>query len=207
MIFDCDGTLVDSELLSNVALSSALLEIGVDETGERLLQRYRGGRMALMLADLEARHGLTLPEGFEADYRARVAALFERELRAVDGVKAVVEALTVLYCVASSGPRHKIELSLRVTGLWELFEGRIFSAYEVGSWKPEPDLFLHAAAQLGRAAAHCAVVEDSLLGAQAAASAGMRCCLYDPDGALPGGDVFGAQLFRSMTELPALLSR
>jgi HAD superfamily hydrolase (TIGR01509 family) len=205
VIFDCDGTLVDSELLSNVALSRALAALTIQESASELLSRYRGARMANILADLETRHALSLPATFEADYRRLVAGMFERELAAIEGVHAVLESLTVPVCVASSGPRLKIELALRVTKLAPFFADRIFSSYEIGSWKPEPQLFLHAARTMGFSTDDCVVVEDSLLGAQAAARAGMRCFLFDPRSEVASGEMFGAVPFARMCELPQLL--
>ena len=83
-------------------------------------------------------------------------------------------------CVASSGPPEKIETALQVTGLRDYFGESIFSSYDINSWKPEPELFLHAAKEMGFAVNECAVVEDSLVGIQAARSANMHAILYDP---------------------------
>lgn len=205
VIFDCDGTLVDSELLSNVALSRTLAALSVHETPSALLQRYRGARLANILVDLGQRHERTLPDAFEGDYRRLVSELFESELCAIDGALEVVRALSWPGCVASSGPRAKIELALRVTGLSSFFRDKIFSSYEIGSWKPEPLLFLHASAAMGVPADACAVVEDSSLGAQAAQAAGMRCLLFDPQAEHSHRDTFGASTFSSMRDLLGLL--
>lgn len=207
VIFDCDGTLVDSESLCNAVLADSLRDLGIAETAAELLVRYRGGRMANILVDLERRHALRLPERFEADYRARVASAFELELRATPGVETLVRNVRAraVVAVASSAPRAKIELALRVTGLLELFEGNIFSSYEVGSWKPDPGIYLHAAETLRLNPAQCVIVEDSLLGAEAAAQAGMRCFLFDPIGAHLGSETYSAFGVQSMHELEPLL--
>jgi HAD superfamily hydrolase (TIGR01509 family) len=208
VIFDCDGTLVDSELLCNVVLAEALRALGIVETAAELLVRYRGGRMANILSDLAQRHALRLPANFEDDYRALVARAFERELTATAGAEALVRSLLgrAAVAVASSAPRAKVELALRVTGLLGLFEGNVFSSYEVGSWKPEPGIFLHVARELRVAPARCVVIEDSLLGADAAERAGMRCFLLDPHGAHRGSATHGASVIRSMAELAPLLA-
>src|SRR5262249_5904314 len=152
------------------------------ETGAALLARYRGARMAHILADLERRHSLQLPMTFEKRYRTRVARRFELDLRPIPGVPRLLQQLfgRSSLAVASSAPREKIELALRVTGLSAAFGAHVYSSYELGSWKPEPDLFLHVAHALKLPPSRCSVVEDSLLGAEAAARAGMLCFLYDP---------------------------
>jgi HAD superfamily hydrolase (TIGR01509 family) len=207
VIFDCDGTLVDSELLCNAVLADALRDLGIAETAAQLLVRYRGGRMANILMDLERRHAQRLPECFEEDYRVRVTRAFEDKLEATPGSEALVRGLRarLAVAVASSAPRAKIEHALRITGLLELFEGKVFSSYEAGSWKPEPGIYLQAARALHVEPAHCVVVEDSLLGAEAAARAGMRCFLFDPHGAHRGCETRGAAVVQSMHELAALL--
>jgi HAD superfamily hydrolase (TIGR01509 family) len=180
IIFDLDGTLVDSETQSNQAFLDLLPEL--DEPIQALVRRYRGMRLAPVLADLEDRIGRKLPESFTADYRSRVAERFEQRLDAMPGAMQLLESLTCSYCIASAGPPEKIRHSLRLSGLAPFFGERVFSSYEVGSWKPEPGLFLHAARSLGFAAEQCIVVEDSDPGLIAAKAAGMRALHYAPDG-------------------------
>ncbi len=110
-------------------------------------------------------------------------------------------------CVASSGPHHKMAVTLRATGLWERFEGRIFSATEVAHGKPAPDLFLHAARAMGFDPASTAVVEDSVPGVQAARAAGMRALAFAGDSD-PGAGALaaaGGEVFDDMAALPAML--
>jgi HAD superfamily hydrolase (TIGR01509 family) len=208
VIFDCDGTLVDSERLCNLVLAEALADLGVQETEGELLGRYRGARMAYILADLERRHSLRLPLTFEPRYRSRVASRFETELAPNPGVRPLLYQLRerATLAVASSAPREKIELALRVTDISFAFGANIYSSYELGSWKPEPDLFLHAAQSLGLPPSRCSVVEDSLPGAEAASRAGMRCFLYDPGHQFRESEVFGATPFHDMAELPKRLA-
>lgn len=181
ILFDLDGTLVDSEGLGNQAYLDLLPQL--DDTVHGLVARYRGMKFATILTDLERRLGAPLPEGFAARYRAHVTSLFETSLTAMPGARAMLEALQHPRCVASSGPRAKIEQSLRVCGLAPFIGDRIFSAYEVGSWKPDPGLFLYAAHAMGCMPADCIVVEDSEVGLAAAAAAGMRAIHYCPHGA------------------------
>ena len=204
IIFDCDGVLVDSETLGNRVLVAAAGECGVAMELEEAVTLFRGCKMADCVATLAGRLGRPLPDDFVATVRARTAAAFRAELRAVDGVHAALAEIRVPVCVASSGPREKIELALSVTGLLPRFEGRVFSAYDVGRWKPEPDLFLHAAAAFGVAPGACVVVEDSVLGVRAGLAAGMTVFGYAPlerDAADLAG--LGARVIRHMGELPA----
>lgn len=181
VIFDCDGTLVDSEFLCNLALEHQLAELGVSYDATALLAKYRGGKLATIMSSLETDLSLSLPTSFESDYRLKVSKLFDEHLVANDGVKEVLASISIPFCIASSAPREKIERALSVTGLATFFDGNIFSSYEVGSWKPEPDLFLHAAQVMGVEPNECCVVEDSILGLQAASRAQMKSIYYAPE--------------------------
>lgn len=180
VIFDLDGTLVDSEGICNQAFLDLLPELR--SSREELVARYRGKKLALIIQDIERVIGRALPRGFEKDYRARVVELFDAELKPIPGVHQMLETLEYPYCVASSGPMKKIRKALKISSLESFFGERIFSSYEVGSWKPEPGLFLHACAAMGFAPESCAVVEDSPPGITAAIAAGMSPFRYLPDG-------------------------
>jgi HAD superfamily hydrolase (TIGR01509 family) len=207
VIFDCDGVLVDSEMLGNRVLAAVAGECGLPLDPNEALTLFRGCKMADCVAVLSDRLGRPLPDDFVASVRARTAAAFRAELRPVEGVADALARVAVPVCVASSGPRERIELALSVTGLLPRFVGRVFSAYEVGSWKPAPDLFLHAAAALGVPPARCTVVEDSALGVRAAVAAGMPVIGYAPlarDAAELAG--LGASVIRHMRQLPERLN-
>lgn len=205
IIFDCDGTLVDSEYLGNQVLVDCAAELGLALTLEEALAQFMGGRMADAVRYIEARLGRPVPGDFVERARQRMDAAFEAELRAVDGVEPVLRQITVPYCVASSGPREKVELSLGLTGLLGYFHGRIFSAYDVGRWKPEPDLFLHVAASLSVAPHRCAVIEDSAPGVRAGVAAGMTVFGYAAMDNAEELASFGAVTFDRMDALPDLL--
>ena len=178
IIFDLDGTLVDSEPACNKAFLDLLPDLP-DSVGE-LVDRYRGKKLAEILIDIQARLGRPLPMDFEHHYRARVAALFDTELQPMDGAEQMLGTIGLPVCVASSGPALKIHHALKVTGLSRFFDGRVFSSYDVGYWKPDPGLFLHAAKVMGFSPKDCVVVEDSAVGVAAAVSAGMRPIQYVP---------------------------
>lgn len=201
VIFDLDGTLVDSEILCNQAFVDLLPELG--ETAEQLMRRYRGIKLDLTLADLEKRLGRTLPETFEATYRERVAQLFDERLQPVPGAAAMLESLDRPRCIASSGPPQKIAHSLKVSGLASHFGQNIYSSYVVGIWKPEPGLFLHAAQGMGYAPENCIVVEDSDVGVQAANAAGMPVLRYDPHSEVKSDE--RAVVFSEMSRLAGLI--
>lgn len=174
LIFDCDGTLVDSEpwLVEAMLAEGALC--GLPETARAVLDAQRGAPMSRQIAVVAERSSQPLPADFEDRVRARMAGYFKAHLQPIEGALELVRGLQLPFCVASNGPRHKIELVLGLTGLLPWFEGRIFSAYDIGAWKPAPDLFLHAARAIGFAPAECAVVEDSASGIAAGIAAGMR---------------------------------
>ena len=174
VLFDCDGVLVDSERVAVECIVDFAARYGARFEFDEALERFTGARMADNLRDIEARGDCTLPDDFERKLRSRMAVEFESRLEPMDGAAALIEDLEVPYCVVSNGPRSKMEVTLRIAGLLEHFAGRIVSAYEVGVWKPDPGLFLHAARMLGTSPERCAVVEDSDYGIAAGVEAGMQ---------------------------------
>ena len=158
-----------------------LREYGAEASAHDLLKRFRGGKLDSILQTLEQEHGITFREDFVPSYRSLVAKLFEEQLAPCEGVDDMLQELNLPKCVASSGPLEKIHTSLSITGLTKYFQGHIFSSYAIGSWKPDPGIFLHAASEMGFEPHECAVVEDSPVGIEAANSAGMFSVLYDPD--------------------------
>jgi HAD superfamily hydrolase (TIGR01509 family) len=172
VIFDCDGVLIDSELLSVRADRECLAEDGIDLSVEEILDRYTGISLAAMLSDLETRYGRPLPD-FAARHQARLHPLFEADLQAIPGVTEVLDALACRSCVASSGTPDRLRHALSLVGLFDRFHPCIFSATEVARGKPAPDLFLHAADRMGVPPRRCVVIEDSVPGVAAAVAAGM----------------------------------
>ena len=182
IIFDADGTLVDSELAGLDVMRAVARLHGLSLTREYAHTHFRGVRMAHSIAWITSQLGRTEP-GFEEELTRQVRkateARFRQGLAALPGAHALLQGLKIPFCVATNGPLEKVELTLTLTKLRPFFGDRIFSAYEVGSFKPEPGLFLHAAAALGVAPPHCAVVEDSLPGVMAGLEAGMQVfCLH-----------------------------
>jgi HAD superfamily hydrolase (TIGR01509 family) len=205
IIFDCDGTLVDSERLVNEVIVEFAASFGIHLSVDDALARFKGGKMADVVSHLESLGGRALPSSFVTDLRARIAHALSTRLKPIDGAIDLVRSLSTPMCIASSGPREKIELSLSVTGLLPYFEGRIFSSYEVGLWKPDPELFIHAARSLGASPARCAVVEDSDPGIHAGIAAGMTVFAL-VDASSPPQIPAGAQAVTGLRELVGLLS-
>lgn len=173
VIFDCDGVLVDSEKLTNDVLAEILSTHGIQISSDESQGRFRGMKFTKCLEILERESGIELPKSFETDFRQRMSAIFQAQLRPVKGALRLVESLQTPFCVASSGLRRKIEENLRTTNLYSHFAGKIFSGYEINSWKPDPGLFLFAANHFGVAPEECIVVEDSHAGVSAGIAANM----------------------------------
>jgi HAD superfamily hydrolase (TIGR01509 family) len=207
VIFDCDGVLVDSEPLALRVCVELGAELGWPLTEEEIVHRFLGRSERAVARQIAERLGAETAERWEAEYRRRLAVLLDTELTPVDGVVEALDAIALPNCIASSGGHDKMRRTLTRTGLYERFEGRIFSASEVPRGKPEPDLFLHAAARMGVPPERCAVVEDSQYGVRAARSAGMRSFGYA--GGLTPADWLtgeGTVVFDDMRKLPLLLS-
>lgn len=185
VIFDCDGTLVDSETITSEVLVEFIGEFGLAMERDESLSLFVGREMAEIIQELETRLGSRLPEHFTDRFRRRQAAALEERLLPIEGADRLLQSLHVPISLASNAPREKIEINLRVTGLGRHFpEDRVFSAYDINAWKPQPDLFLHAADRTGFEPMHCAVVEDSPAGVEAALLAGMQVFCYAPGGDL-----------------------
>jgi len=201
IIFDCDGVLVDSEYLENQLLVDMAARHGLRVNAKNAHENFVGRKLADCVGLMEEWTEQDLPKTFISDYREALRLVVETELKPVQGIQAALERIDTLKCVASNGPRAKIEQALKVTNLRAFFEDRLFSAYDVNAWKPEPDLFLHAAAEMGRRPEMCTVVEDSRLGIEAALAAGMRVVAYAP----LGHRFPGAITIQRMDDLPAAL--
>jgi HAD superfamily hydrolase (TIGR01509 family) len=173
LIFDCDGVLVDSETLSCQIDAEFLTEIGVPYTAKEIAREFLGVSLKTMISRIEAERGCKLPGDFPERLNRILFQRFETDLKPIEGVRNAILSLPYPRCVASSSIPERIALSLRVTGLADLFD-HVFSATQVRHGKPAPDLFLHAASQMNVTPAECVVIEDSTAGVQAALAAGMR---------------------------------
>ena len=207
VIFDCDGVLVDSERLAVRVEAAVLAELGWPLSQAEVIERFMGRSQAFMAQEILDRLGDRLPGDWQDRLDRGYRAAFDAELTPVDGVVEALDRIATPTCVASGGSHEMLRHTLGLTGLYDRFEGRIFSASEVAEGKPAPDLFLHAAARLGAEPAACAVVEDSRYGVEAARAAGMRAFGYT-GGLTPPDRLAGPRtvLFDDMRRLPDLLA-
>ncbi|MBJ2172998.1 HAD family hydrolase [Aureibaculum sp. A20] len=172
VIFDCDGVLVDSEAISTQVMVDLLKTVDYHIDIEKAIDLFTGLALKDNFTLVEKKLGRKLPKDFEETYRALSFEAFQRDLKPIKGVHTLLDKLTIPFCVASSGPINKIKLNLKVTKLSHYFNDNIFSCYQINSWKPEPDIFLHAAKTMGFKPEECVVIEDSLPGVTAAKAGG-----------------------------------
>lgn len=205
VIFDCDGVLVDSDRISLRIQAERISALGLEMTYEDCVREFLGLGMEATLEILAERLARPVPEGWERELDAAVREGFRRELQPVPGVLEALEKIELLTCVASSGSHEKMRFTLGLTGLWDHFAGRIFSADEVQRGKPAPDLFLHAAGCMSTPPERCIVVEDSPFGVAGAKAAGMAALGFvaaTPSARLDGADA----VFTTMADLPGLVA-
>lgn len=213
IIFDCDGVLVDSEVISCRAHADVLTRHGYPITSEQVFARFLGRSTRQANLEIESELGRKLPDAYHGDLQEELFRLFEADLEAIRGIRDVLEVLTPRVCVASSGSHQRMRVSLGSTGLYERLTPNIFSASQVTNGKPAPDLFLFAAREMGVPPERCVVIEDSLAGIAGARAAGMTVFGFC-GGSHCGADhaetlrQAGANLtFADMHQLPELVRR
>jgi HAD superfamily hydrolase (TIGR01509 family) len=212
VIFDCDGVLVDSEAIAISVLTETLVRAGASVDEPQAFQRFLGRSMASVVSILERDFAFRFTD---AHHGALQSALFERfraELKPMAGVREVLEQLPCRVCVASSSRPERLRLALEVAGLLSFFEPHLFSAASVARGKPAPDLFLHAAGAMQAPPGETVVVEDSLVGVEAARAAGMRVLAFTGGAHAAPANLHAAlsaagpdALFSRMRDLPRLL--
>ncbi|MDD1781224.1 6-phosphogluconate phosphatase [Enterovibrio sp. ZSDZ35] len=210
VIFDCDGTLVDSEVLCQMAMVEVFAHYGVTLDLQECLDNFQGGKLADILMHTCERYGLAISlDELEPLYRDKCAALFETKLKPVTGVPDLInmlENIGVDICVASNGPVSKMEMTLQLTGLMPHFRGKLFSAFDANSWKPAPDLLHYSAMNMAAPIHECLFVDDTLLGVEAGINAGIRT-IYFNTGNKEDVDHPLVRSVHSMDELSILLEK
>lgn len=201
VIFDCDGVLVDSERLANLALIECLSEIQIFMPADEAHRRFKGRKLADCLSEIEILNSCTLPQSFEATFRQRMSENFEKKLLAIPGAQQAVASILFSKCVASNGPLEKTMRNLQLTNLAPYFGDNVFSAYTIQKWKPEPDLFLHACKEMDSEPNRCVVVEDSESGVLAALRGGFKVLAFGIQSIRDKNVIY----FNSMNELPELV--
>jgi HAD superfamily hydrolase (TIGR01509 family) len=172
IIFDCDGVLVDSEVLSCRCLSHALAGYGIKLDLDQALDLFLGRSVTAVFEHYEAL-GRSIPTEFAAELRTAVRTAFVSALRAIEGVNSVLQGLRIPHCVASSSDVDRVSFSLGLTGLASHFDARLYTSQMVARGKPAPDLFLYAAERMRADPHRTLVIEDSISGVKAGKAAGM----------------------------------
>ena len=188
VIFDCNGVLVDSELLASAVIAQEFTRAGFPLTADTVSRHFIGRRPADMFSEVEFAARRKLPDNFAAAVTAAILRCFRAELRATAHVTHALTWLRGPKCVASSSSFDRIRVSLETTDLIRFFEPNLFSGNDVRNGKPAPDLFLHAATKMHVPAGDCIVVEDSPVGVTAGVAAGMTVIGF------VGGNHAGPQL-------------
>lgn len=174
VIFDCDGVLIDSELLSADSMISELKKVGIEIDYRFFFTELVGKSFKQGLEILAARFGRAPDHDFPENFRKELRGRFEDQLQPIDGIAHLIDSLKIPCCVATSSAPDRAAHSLTVAGLIDKFKGHIYTSTMVKNGKPAPDLFLYAAEMMGIAPVHCIVVEDSVYGLQGARAAGMQ---------------------------------
>lgn len=207
IIFDCDGVLVDSEVLFNQVLRDDLAARGLDLDLKQCMGLFVGGSMENVVTNVEAK-GLVLPADWIETIYAKVKAKLSEGVDPIPGIHTLLthlQSIDLPFCVASNGPIDKMNLTLGKTKLLPFFEGAMFSAYQIQSWKPDPTLFLSAANHFGVSPSNCVVIEDSLNGVTGAINAKMPCLAYTPEGPNPAFEELGLTCFDNLDQVTQLL--
>jgi HAD superfamily hydrolase (TIGR01509 family) len=207
VIFDCDGVLVDSELITNRVFARMLNELGIAVSLEDMFERFVGRSMPQCLQIIAQLLGGPVPQHFVEEYQTRTAAALKSELKAVPDIEMVLAAMRIPFCVASSGTHQKMNTTLGLTGLLPQFLGKMYSVTEVAQSKPFPDVFLYAARKQGVSPVDCAVIEDTPTGVRAGVAAGMTVFGYC--GLTPRQRLIEAgahHTFERMRDLPGLIA-
>jgi len=211
VLFDCDGVLVDSEAITCGVLRDMLEEQGWVLSLQDCMAEFLGHTVRNRRDVIEANTGKPLTEAWMNVFYQRRNVRLENEITAIphvhQAVQHVFDAFGGQIACASGADRFKINLMLGKVGLFEFFDGRIFSGHEVPQTKPAPDVYLAAAAHLGKDPTRCLAVEDTPVGVTAGVAAGAEVWGYAAHGQEEALRAAGARhVFTSMKDLPALLA-
>lgn len=207
IVFDCDGVLVNSEILTIKVGQRVLADLGWEIEQSAMAELFMGCSAEFYQQQIEKNIGRSLEDGWEDLYRPWYEKVFSEELREVEGVSAAIDQIALPRALASNSSHRHIRSSLALVGMLDKFDGRICSADDVARGKPAPDVYLRAAEFLGVSPSRCVVVEDSEFGVQAARAAGMHVLAYrsdlTPSGWFARPDI---TVFESMERLPGLVA-
>jgi HAD superfamily hydrolase (TIGR01509 family) len=213
IVFDCDGVLVDSEVISCRTHAEMLTRHGYPISAEQVHDRFLGRSTREARVEIEHELGRRLPDELDVQLKAELHRSFAADLEAIPGIEQALAGIAQPVCVASSGSPERIRTSLTLVNLYHRFAPHIFSALQVSNGKPAPDLFLFAAAQMRVPPVRCLVVEDSVPGVMAACAADITVLGFHggshcrPDSAETLRGAGAAATFDDMRQLPALIDR
>ena len=182
VFFDCDGTLVDSEVICSRAYVHMFKTFGITLDLEDIFKRFKGVKLYEIIDIINEEHGTKLAKSdLEPVYRAEVARLFDSELEVIDGAGALIDAVNIPMCIVSNGPVSKMQHSLGKLGMLHHFPDKLFSGYDIQRWKPDPALMYHAAKAMNVNVENCILVDDSAAGTQSGIDAGMEVFYFCAD--------------------------
>lgn len=213
IIFDCDGVLVDSEVISCRVHADVLTRHGYPITAEQVHRRFLGRTAREATLEVERELGRPLPDSYDSERQTTLLAALADTVEAIPYLDAALDAIDARICVASSAAHEKIFTTLSRTGLYDRFAPNIFSGTQVSHGKPAPDLFLFAARQMAALPGQCLVIEDSVPGVTGARAAGMTVLGFHGGSHCRPGDgealraAGAAVTFDDMRQLPGLIGR
>lgn len=208
ILFDCDGVLVDSEIIANRALYQSLMDAGLSMTIEEVAATFTGQSFLNCIALIEARLGHAVPDDFVSNNRNYFRAMMQEELVAMPGIGAVLEAMNLPYAVVTNSQHRELDIKLKFTGLDKFFPAHLrFDAETLGVAKPDPEIYRRAAAALAVDITRCLIVEDSLPGITAGARSGATVWAYRPHPAPAELQALGvARVFTQWSEFSKALT-
>lgn len=205
VLFDCDGTLVDSEVLCSKAYVHMFAHFGIELALEEVFKKYKGIKLYEIIERVNAEQGVNLPASdLEPIFRQEVARLFDAELQPIAGARELLAQMTAAMCTVSNGPVSKMQHSLGLTDMLSYFDDRLFSGYDIQRWKPDPAIVFHAAQQMQVPVERCILVDDSIAGAQAGIAAGIPVFYFCADPHNQPIDHPLVTTFDDLAQLPAL---
>ncbi|MGL4610404.1 MAG: HAD family hydrolase [Trueperaceae bacterium] len=212
IIFDCDGVLIDSEVIANRVNVEVLSGLGVEFTLEEYMERFVGVSLRDEVVEIERLRNVKLPDDYEARLMSYKNKIFDAELKAIEGIVEFVTSIQTLKAVASGSSPERLEHTLKVTHLWELFAPHIYSTTLVPKSKPAPDIFLYTAEKFKVMPEKCLVIEDSTLGVRAGVAAGMTVLGFTGGSHIKNGhaeklvELGATKVFSNMKDLASWLN-
>ena len=206
LIFDCDGVLVDSEILSVKTIVQLLERQSIITNEKEIALFFKGAKLDSIFNDITRHFAIKKANNFPESFHVLFEEKLDSELKAISGIKEALDNLIQPKCVASSAPLSKIRKVLSLTGLHKYFGDLLYSSFDINSWKPEPEIFLYAASSMGFHPSNCIVIEDTVAGIKAAKRAGMTVLGYSPTNCNQDLIDNGAIVFSDMLQLPKIIT-